>query len=162
MQLNAQFLSDAGAERTTELMGVGIDTAEIASTFSSFEVLYSRIGTEASSEPVKNCSHFEDGKSFAFENVFCHNDALSCNIMIPFDFFESSEEKNIVLIDYEYAGYGCRAFDIANHFCGKIGVIYILQCICIEYLCLLLLQSIVALISILKSFFLPPALGKTS
>lgn len=33
---------------------------------------------------------------------------------------ETESELQITLIDYEYSCYSYRAFDIANHFCGKL------------------------------------------
>jgi len=47
--------------------------------------------------------------------VFTHNDLLSLNIVY--------QEKNDLLnfIDYEYANYNYRGFDIANHFCEWTG-----------------------------------------
>ncbi|XP_040570731.1 choline/ethanolamine kinase isoform X2 [Lepeophtheirus salmonis] len=48
--------------------------------------------------------------------VFCHNDLTGGNILVKEEKVGSSDDQ-IVLIDYEYASYGYRAFDIANHFC---------------------------------------------
>eukprot|EP01116_Phalansterium_solitarium_P021660 TRINITY_DN6821_c0_g1_i1.p1 TRINITY_DN6821_c0_g1~~TRINITY_DN6821_c0_g1_i1.p1 ORF type:complete len:349 (-),score=54.50 TRINITY_DN6821_c0_g1_i1:66-1112(-) len=47
--------------------------------------------------------------------VYCHNDLLSYNMIY--------DESHDVLhfIDYEYASYNPRAFDIANHFCEFAG-----------------------------------------
>lgn len=45
--------------------------------------------------------------------VFCHNDLQEGNILIK----ESSDNKNIVIIDYEYCSYNYRGFDFANHMC---------------------------------------------
>ncbi|CAM9235800.1 unnamed protein product, partial [Ectocarpus fasciculatus] len=56
---------------------------------------------------------------FALGAVFTHNDLLSFNIMVPAGFFESTPGVSVTFIDFEYASYNCRAFDIANHFCGK-------------------------------------------
>lgn len=47
--------------------------------------------------------------------VFCHNDLLCGNVMYD------PEEDRVTLIDYEYASYSYRAFDIANHFCEMSG-----------------------------------------
>ncbi|KAM0683109.1 hypothetical protein MDAP_001522 [Mitosporidium daphniae] len=44
--------------------------------------------------------------------VFIHGDLLNANIMAS-----NSHPKRIAFIDYEYAGFGSRALDIANHFC---------------------------------------------
>lgn len=57
------------------------------------------------------------GRSFALDIGLCHNDLLSGNIMRSgYDIDESTTAK---LIDYEYAGYNYRGYDVANHFCGK-------------------------------------------
>ncbi|XP_072033937.1 choline/ethanolamine kinase-like isoform X2 [Amphiura filiformis] len=45
--------------------------------------------------------------------VFSHNDAQEGNILLT---NEKSNQKGLVLIDYEYAGYNYRGFDLANHF----------------------------------------------
>jgi thiamine kinase-like enzyme len=58
------------------------------------------------------------GRLFAMDEVLCHNDLLSGNVMLVTD-SEKNDEK-IRLIDYEYAAYNYRAFDIANHFSGII------------------------------------------
>ncbi|GMY35889.1 probable ethanolamine kinase isoform X2 [Fagus crenata] len=42
--------------------------------------------------------------------VFAHNDLLSGNIMV------NDEEEKLYLIDFEYASYNYRGFDIGNHF----------------------------------------------
>jgi ethanolamine kinase len=42
--------------------------------------------------------------------VFCHNDLLCANIIYR------KEVGDVIFIDYEYASYSFRAFDIANHF----------------------------------------------
>ncbi|KAI1317127.1 hypothetical protein EDD11_009014 [Mortierella claussenii] len=44
--------------------------------------------------------------------VFAHNDTQYGNILKTKD-----ESGELVVIDFEYAGYNTRAFDIANHFC---------------------------------------------
>ncbi|GBC01839.1 hypothetical protein RclHR1_04350015 [Rhizophagus clarus] len=47
--------------------------------------------------------------------TFCHNDLLYGNII-----YDESEEK-VSFIDYEYACYSYRGFDIGNHFCEFAG-----------------------------------------
>ncbi|CAJ2642100.1 unnamed protein product [Trifolium pratense] len=47
--------------------------------------------------------------------LFSHNDLLSGNIMI------NHEEDALYLIDYEYASYNYRGFDIGNHFAEYAG-----------------------------------------
>ncbi|KAF9123293.1 hypothetical protein BGW39_009118 [Mortierella sp. 14UC] len=44
--------------------------------------------------------------------VFAHNDAQYGNILRTLD-----EDEELVVIDFEYAGYNTRGFDIGNHFC---------------------------------------------
>ncbi|KAG0276177.1 hypothetical protein BGZ95_007883, partial [Linnemannia exigua] len=44
--------------------------------------------------------------------VFAHNDAQYGNILKSLD-----EDGELVVIDFEYAGYNTRGFDIGNHFC---------------------------------------------
>ncbi|KAF9114998.1 hypothetical protein BGX27_009217 [Mortierella sp. AM989] len=44
--------------------------------------------------------------------VFAHNDTQYGNILRTLD-----ESEELVVIDFEYAGYNTRAFDIGNHFC---------------------------------------------
>lgn len=67
---------------------------------------------------------YDSGRLHAFEQVLCHNDLLSGNILL----YDPSKEKNggsstakkdVFIIDYEYAAYNFRAFDLANHFNGK-------------------------------------------
>lgn len=53
--------------------------------------------------------------AFAFDVVFCHNDALSGNIL------HNDKWDRVQIIDYEYGGYNFRAFDFANHFCENCG-----------------------------------------
>ncbi len=64
-----------------------------------------------------NLSEYSKGISFGIEVVFTHNDVLSGNVMIPLD-ADTLESVPTTFIDYEYAGYNCRAFDLGNHFCG--------------------------------------------
>ncbi|XP_004488529.1 probable ethanolamine kinase [Cicer arietinum] len=47
--------------------------------------------------------------------IFAHNDLLSGNIMI------NHEEDKLYFIDYEYASYNYRGFDIGNHFAEYAG-----------------------------------------
>ena len=42
--------------------------------------------------------------------VFSHNDLLGANILQP------DHDSELVLIDFEYAEYNYRGFDLANHF----------------------------------------------
>jgi choline/ethanolamine kinase len=45
--------------------------------------------------------------------VFCHNDMQEGNIL----FCEKADKWQLIPIDFEYASYNYRGFDIANHFC---------------------------------------------
>lgn len=68
------------------------------------------------------------GKMFALGKGFCHNDLLAGNILLDKE-FESDEAlarvdtalEGVTLIDFEYAAYNYRAFDLANHFCEFAG-----------------------------------------
>uniref|UniRef100_K3WVX8 ethanolamine kinase n=1 Tax=Globisporangium ultimum (strain ATCC 200006 / CBS 805.95 / DAOM BR144) TaxID=431595 RepID=K3WVX8_GLOUD len=53
--------------------------------------------------------------TFANDVVFCHNDALSGNIL------HNDAWDRVQIIDYEYGGYNFRGFDFANHFCENCG-----------------------------------------
>lgn len=83
------------------------------------------------------------GRRFGFEVVLCHNDLLSGNILLSKSYQNqlqlklqqphisagaavsgrnsdgSGSDRRVSLIDYEYAAYTFRAFDIANHFSGR-------------------------------------------
>jgi len=48
--------------------------------------------------------------------VFCHNDFQEGNILLKKS-DPNLESADFGVIDYEYASYNYRAFDIANHFC---------------------------------------------
>lgn len=69
-------------------------------------------------ENVEVTSLKNKGIRFALDQVLCHNDLLSGNILkgnfIP-EFF---------LIDYEYSAFNYRVYDIANHFCGNISYLF--------------------------------------
>lgn len=79
------------------------------------------------------------GQRLALQRVLCHNDLLCGNIMRTSGVDVSdSNEVAIKLIDYEYAGYNYRAYDLANHFCGMymllafftyIFIVFFLQCL---------------------------------
>jgi ethanolamine kinase len=72
------------------------------------------------------------GRGFGFQEVLCHNDLLSGNVLVEVDRAVEGGGKGgsgerdghdnaakIHLIDYEYANYNFRAYDLANHICGK-------------------------------------------
>jgi len=71
---------------------------------------------------AKETSESDDGYWYnlgvvaASDIMFCHNDLLAGNIMLQSD---GEAATKVTLIDYEYAGYNCCAYDVANHFCGK-------------------------------------------
>jgi choline/ethanolamine kinase len=48
--------------------------------------------------------------------LFCHNDFQEGNVLLP-KTYSSLDVAEFGVIDYEYACYNYRAFDIANHFC---------------------------------------------
>jgi len=48
--------------------------------------------------------------------VFCHNDLLYANII-----YDETADK-VSFIDYEYASYRYRGYDIGNHFCEFAGL----------------------------------------
>ncbi len=107
------------------------------------------IDTEATlKDEASSISMFGRGKLFGLEIVFTHNDLLAGNVLIPLDFYENLESrKGMKFIDYEYAGYNPRAFDIANHFCGQL-----LHCRWFNFT--IFIQSLLGLILILKTISL--------
>ena len=46
--------------------------------------------------------------------VFAHNDLLSGNIMVATD---GTSTPTMTFIDFEYADWAPRGYDLANHFC---------------------------------------------
>jgi thiamine kinase-like enzyme len=87
------------------------------------------------------------GQRLALQIVLCHNDLLSGNILRTTtatttgiaDHNNNDNNNNdnnnnheedyslgIKLIDYEYAAYNYRAYDFANHFCGKKYILLLL------------------------------------
>jgi Ser/Thr protein kinase RdoA (MazF antagonist) len=62
------------------------------------------------------------GRGFGLQEALCHNDLLSGNILRRNAAGGTGEEgvdRPVFLIDYEYAAYNYRAFDLANHFSGE-------------------------------------------
>lgn len=87
----------------------------------AFEIFYNEMLSKLSTIDATDLSMMERGQKFGFDVVFTHNDILAYNIMIPTGFFDGDDDDtSLIFIDYEYAGYNSRAFDIANHFCGKL------------------------------------------
>lgn len=65
------------------------------------------------------------GRRCGFGVVLCHNDLLSGNILLSNQYQrqrasgqDSGDGQAVYLIDYEYAAYNYRAYDIANHLSG--------------------------------------------
>ena len=56
-----------------------------------------------------------DLEALAAPVVFGHNDLLSGNVIVD------PKEESVSFIDFEYANYTFRGFDIANHFCEFAG-----------------------------------------
>lgn len=107
-----------GEGRTTNpVVFKGIDVTALLKKARKFEKIYTH--TQSTLLAVSESNAFEKGQLFALGAVFTHNDLLSFNIMVPAGFFESTPGVSVTFIDFEYASYNCRAFDIANHFCGK-------------------------------------------
>lgn len=67
---------------------------------------------------------FARGMLYGLEQTLCHNDMLSGNILKDSSYNSISSHEvgsSIVhLIDYEYADYSYRGYDIANHFFGTL------------------------------------------
>ncbi len=76
---------------------------------------------------------FNLGRLFGFDIVFCHNDLHALNMLQSDDIDNSASTckspistscdncvKHVTLIDYEYAAYNFRGYDLANYFQGEI------------------------------------------
>lgn len=100
-----------------------LDISTLLRKAEEFEEIYRC--AESTVKASRKSDSFEKGQLFSLETVFTHNDVLSYNIMVPCGFFDTEEINTITFIDYEYASYNCRAFDVANHFCGKNGGRYV-------------------------------------
>lgn len=92
-------------------------------------LIYSK---ECNTLSVQDC-----GTRFAYQKVLCHNDLLSGNILLHDTSATANEDNTPIiseditsstpstnqrscsLIDFEYSFYNYRAYDLANHFCGK-------------------------------------------
>jgi len=59
-------------------------------------------------ENLKNKIENLPQNHYLLKQVFCHNDLLPSNILVD-------KEKNIHIIDYEYAGINYLGFELANH-----------------------------------------------
>ncbi len=65
------------------------------------------------------------GRLFAIQEVLCHNDLHSGNIILVNEEAHDND-KIIKLIDYEYVAYNYRGFDLANQFCGKKDLVQVI------------------------------------
>ena len=103
-------------------MQASIDTLDIPRLKESAAALEAELVQKEASLEMKGSarSDYEDGQFFGMQVAFTHNDLLSGNVLIPLDFFENEESTEVKFIDYEYAGFNPRAFDVANHFCGNM------------------------------------------
>lgn len=82
-------------------------------------------------DPEKDCNISSDrmlGRLFAIQEVLCHNDLHSGNIILVNEEAHDND-KIIKLIDYEYVAYNYRGFDLANQFCGKEDLVQVILCV---------------------------------
>ena len=77
---------------------------------------------------VDTANHCKIARFLAFQEVLCHHDLLSGNIMIDHKLDElvkagkePRDTEGITFIDYEYSAFTYRAFDIGNFFCEFAG-----------------------------------------
>jgi len=94
------------------------------------------------------------GREYGYTKVFAHNDLLSGNILLLDSVSPSTTPASstsslvsqgtlfnggqpaLILIDFEYAGFNVRAWDIANHFCGTCFVDLLNCIVCYYFTCL--------------------------
>ena len=116
------LISRIGVHFQSPSAQASLESLNILELKSSADTLKRQLDSKTEELTVRrnDISDFERGQLFALEAVFTHNDLLSGNVMIPLTFFEGGDSAidQIRFIDYEYAGYNARAFDVANHFCG--------------------------------------------
>ena len=115
------FCYEIDAFDAGKLKGRGLDVKKMRDeSLWLKEKMLQILSDSASGESQESGSVFEfqKGCQFAFEKVMAHNDLLSGNILINND-YDGSSPPQLTIIDYEYTCYNSRAFDIANHFCGK-------------------------------------------
>jgi thiamine kinase-like enzyme len=77
-----------------------------------------------------HANHRNIARYLAFQNVLCHYDMLSGNILVDLELadkwkngedIDSSNSSGVTLIDYEYSSFTYRAFDLGNFFCEFAG-----------------------------------------
>lgn len=60
--------------------------------------------------------------ALAFQGVLCHNDLLSGNVLLSLStLVDAPGSEGVTLIDFEYAAYNARGWDLANHWCEFAG-----------------------------------------
>jgi thiamine kinase-like enzyme len=75
---------------------------------------------ESSQQAAAEGGDWAAGRKFGLQTVLCHNDLLSGNILRRYESgAQEYPDRQVFLIDYEYAAYNYRAFDIANHISGE-------------------------------------------
>ncbi len=77
---------------------------------------------------LDDVNHKRLARFLAYQEVLCHHDLLSGNIMITKELEEAVQSGNdfkdsegILFIDYEYSAFTYRAFDLGNFFCEFAG-----------------------------------------
>jgi thiamine kinase-like enzyme len=115
------------ANRLPTLTSYSIPLAEMTQETIWLENTLESLRDQLTKEACSTLDDYMKGKLFGFETVLCHNDVLSGNVLLhsssSSSIFNVDSDPQITLIDYEYSCYSYRAFDIANHFCGKITVL---------------------------------------
>ncbi len=87
------------------------------SLLASLDATQNTVFTTSDSQFSSSQRSHQLGQLFGFSRALCHNDLLSGNVLLSTDDVKD-EDRAVFLIDYEYASYNYRAFDIANHFIG--------------------------------------------
>lgn len=121
------FSINAEKQSQYEALGLNAMLQEFFRLQSSIEQYHKELLQTQSNEITRTDEEAERaaGRSLALDEVLCHNDLLSGNILYTSNINEQQETSQkldmnpITLIDYEYAAYNYRAYDFANHFCGK-------------------------------------------
>ena len=122
--LLARSVAFPGNEAKQEL----VDKIKPIELFEEFQRLQHCLQMVPDEDGGKNASSaFSEGYQFGLDVVFAHNDLLSGNILLPTGADNSDlecsipgmEPTKVHIIDYEYAAYNYRAWDLANYFCGE-------------------------------------------